>query len=159
MQLHAVFPTSVLFINAIHWEHGGTNRFIQMKTLRFIGMAIIAVIMSVNFMACSDDDEEDKQSNTVIGTWQVTASTYNEEIGDTYTFYSDGKGLLEWEDNDGNDSGTFKYKVNSDYTTISIDYEDGDGYEEIRMSITDNALMQWTYADEEDYKMTLKRIK
>jgi uncharacterized lipoprotein YehR (DUF1307 family) len=37
-----------------------------MKTLRFIGMAVIAVIMSVNFMACSDDDDEDdKQSNTI----------------------------------------------------------------------------------------------
>ena len=29
-----------------------------MKTLRFIGMALIAVIMCVNFVACSDDDEE-----------------------------------------------------------------------------------------------------
>ena len=48
-------------------------------------MAIVAVIMSVNFTACSDDDENDKQSNTVIGTWQVTSSTYTEEVGDTYT--------------------------------------------------------------------------
>ena len=47
-----------------------------MKTLRFIGMAVIAVIMSVNFMACSDDDDEDdKQSNTIIGTWEVTGDT------------------------------------------------------------------------------------
>lgn len=30
-----------------------------MRTLRFIGMAIVAVIMSVNFAACSDDDEEE----------------------------------------------------------------------------------------------------
>ena len=28
-----------------------------MKTLRFIGMAIVAIIMSVNFVACSDDDD------------------------------------------------------------------------------------------------------
>ena len=74
-------------------------------------MAIVAVIMSVNFTACSDDDENDKQSNTVIGTWQVTSSTYTEEVGDTYTFYSNGTGLLEWEDSNENDSGTFKYKV------------------------------------------------
>lgn len=32
-----------------------------MKTLRFIGMAIVAIIMSVNFVACSDDDEEDNR--------------------------------------------------------------------------------------------------
>ena len=31
-----------------------------MKTLRFIGMAIIAVIMSVNFVACSSDDNDEK---------------------------------------------------------------------------------------------------
>ena len=32
----------------------------------------------------------------------------------------------------------------------------------MRMSITDNALMKWTYTDEEDgkdYTMTLKRVK
>lgn len=33
-----------------------------MKTLRLIGMAIIAVIMSINFVACDDDDED---SNTI----------------------------------------------------------------------------------------------
>lgn len=125
-------------------------------------MAVIAVIMSVNFMACSDDDE---QSNTVIGTWEVTGDTSDEEyndIGDIYTFYSDGKGLLEWVDNNGKDSSTITYKTNSDNTIIYIDYEDGDGFEEMRMSISDNALMKWTYTDEEDgkdYTMTLKRIK
>lgn len=30
-----------------------------MKTLRFIGMAIIAIIMGVNFAACSDDEEDE----------------------------------------------------------------------------------------------------
>ena len=29
-----------------------------MKTLRFIGMAIVAIIKSVNFVACSDDDDD-----------------------------------------------------------------------------------------------------
>ena len=29
-----------------------------MKTLRFIGMAIVAIIMSENFVACSDDDDD-----------------------------------------------------------------------------------------------------
>lgn len=41
-----------------------------MKTLRFIGMAIIAVIMSVNFMACSDDDDEEDNrpdSEKIVG--------------------------------------------------------------------------------------------
>ena len=36
-----------------------------MKTLRFIGMAIVAIIMSVNFVACSDDDD-DKSGDAAI---------------------------------------------------------------------------------------------
>ena len=44
-----------------------------MKTLRFIGMALFAVILNVNFIACSDDDEKNAESDTlkefIIGTW------------------------------------------------------------------------------------------
>ena len=38
-------------------------------------MAIIAVIMSVNFAACcSDDDEENKSNSLLVGTWIMTKS-------------------------------------------------------------------------------------
>lgn len=44
-----------------------------MKTLRLIGMAIMAVIMSVNFTACSDDDEDNTPtSEKLIGQWTLT---------------------------------------------------------------------------------------
>lgn len=42
-----------------------------MKILRFIGMAVIAVIMSVNFVACSVDDE-DIDTAQLEGTWGLT---------------------------------------------------------------------------------------
>jgi uncharacterized lipoprotein YehR (DUF1307 family) len=45
-----------------------------MKTLRLIGMAIVAVIMCVNFAACSDDDEEEANA-TIEGTWKYTSSS------------------------------------------------------------------------------------
>lgn len=46
-----------------------------MKTLRFIGMAIIAVVMSVNFVACSSDDDDENESNSpLVGTWIMTKS-------------------------------------------------------------------------------------
>lgn len=52
-----------------------------MKTLRFIGMAIIAVIMGVNFAACSSDDNDENESNSpLVGTWIMTKS-----IKDGYT--------------------------------------------------------------------------
>jgi hypothetical protein len=44
-----------------------------MKTLRFIGMAIVAIIMSVNFAACSDDDE-DIDISQLEGTWGLVRS-------------------------------------------------------------------------------------
>ena len=42
-----------------------------MKTLRFIGMAVIAIMLSVNFVACSDDDE-DLDVAQLEGTWGLT---------------------------------------------------------------------------------------
>ena len=37
-------------------------------------MAIVAVIMSVNFAACSDDDEEESTPTTenIVGQWAVS---------------------------------------------------------------------------------------
>ena len=63
-----------------------------MKTLRFIGMAIVAIIMSVNFAACSDDDEDD--NNPLIGTW------INSEGNTTMTwiFKANGTGVEKYED-------------------------------------------------------------
>ena len=48
----------------------------EMKTLRFIGMAVIAVIMSVNFMACSDDDDEDEEVEYVIEKYSEIVKEY-----------------------------------------------------------------------------------
>lgn len=34
-----------------------------MKTVRFIGMALLSIILSVNFIACSDDDKKELIEN------------------------------------------------------------------------------------------------
>lgn len=49
-----------------------------MKTLRFVGTALLAVVLCVNFAACSDDDGEKGllySSNDVIGVWQCVSQT------------------------------------------------------------------------------------
>lgn len=137
-----------------------------MKTLRLIGMAVIAIIMSANFAACSDDD--DKRSNPVIGTWEVIGDDSDEvsnDIGDIYTFYDNGTALHEWSYVSNNteykDSHIYNYKLDSDNTILYIDYDDGDGYEDYSIKFTNN-LMTWTYTSRDDgktYTMTLKRIK
>ena len=69
----------------------------QMKTLRFIGVALLAVVLSVNLASCSDDDEEENGSsysvNDVIGVWQCVSQTGNENEykfidGDHIKFFS-----------------------------------------------------------------------
>lgn len=39
-----------------------------MKTLKFIEMALLAVVLCVNFAACSDDDDEPQTPSNLIGT-------------------------------------------------------------------------------------------
>ncbi|MGN0225465.1 MAG: hypothetical protein ACI4A7_05230 [Prevotella sp.] len=52
-----------------------------MKTLRYIGMVILAVVLCVNLAACSDDDDEAGADTSLIGTtWRITASNEDKEI-------------------------------------------------------------------------------
>ena len=85
-----------------------------MKTLRFIGMAIVAIIMSVNFVACSDDDDD----NPIVGTWRSEVDNYG--YSDSYTFNADGSGIWqEFKDNKQTDSESFKYEVYTSTFSIS----------------------------------------
>ncbi len=44
-----------------------------MKNIRLVGMALLALFMSVSFSACvSDDDENQPSSNPLVGTWEMT---------------------------------------------------------------------------------------
>ncbi len=54
-------------------------------------MAIVAVIMSVNFAACSDDDDEDNNGNNpLVGTW---IDSYGEGDYFIWKFNADGTGI------------------------------------------------------------------
>ena len=74
MQLYVVFLTLVsqLFMLSIRNVEAQTD-YIKMKTLRFIGMAAVAIIMSLNFAACSNDDE-DIDVSQLEGTWGLVRS-------------------------------------------------------------------------------------
>ena len=74
-----------------------------MKTLRLIGMAIVAIIMSVNFAACSDDDE-DIDVSQLEGTWGLVRSagwalcseeTEREECDESYDPYNPDGGCAK----------------------------------------------------------------
>lgn len=52
-------------------------------------MALIAVIMCVNFAACSDDDDESGNAASLIGTWKIEKVATNgvEEEWDGYPYF------------------------------------------------------------------------
>lgn len=52
-----------------------------MKTFRLIGMAIIAILFSVSFAACSSDDDEDG-TNSIEGEWYLKSEKWYENYSD-----------------------------------------------------------------------------
>lgn len=81
-----------------------------MKTLRLIGMAIIAVIMSVNFVACDDDEDSDNVS--LIGKWKV--DSYIDVTNGVTTHYT----YQDWIDDGG-----YPYLVFEEKDTYCIDVD------------------------------------
>lgn len=99
MQLLVVFLMLILnlFINAIYWEHRGTNKLrLKMKTFRLIGMALLAVVMCVNLASCSDDDEEPTKNDDGVITNQKQLMQIKMVDSETITwdFTYDSKGRL-----------------------------------------------------------------
>lgn len=41
-----------------------------MKIFRFVGLAVVAILMSVSFAACDDDDDESSSSASIVGEWE-----------------------------------------------------------------------------------------
>ncbi len=69
-----------------------------MKTFRLIGMALLAVVMCVNFTSCSDDDEEQGETYSVEGTWlmqsmkgYIETSTHKEIFDESYPDLQESK--------------------------------------------------------------------
>ena len=57
-----------------------------MKTFRFIGMALLALVMCVNFASCSDDDEPSKNDDGVI--------TNQKQLVELRMTYEDGESVI-----------------------------------------------------------------
>lgn len=84
------------------------------KTLRLIGIAILAIFFSVSLSACSDDDDDDdfnpvgfdQQDPNLIGAWEFTQQTGNMTETETIEFYADG--TYSETDIETNANGTIK---------------------------------------------------
>ena len=84
-----------------------------MRTCRLIGMTLLMVMLTVNFTACSDDDDDNELSlpvdNTLellIGTWEGTGEVAGRlfKFNEDYTYSYDYSNETE--------NGTFEYFPN-----------------------------------------------
>ena len=100
-----------------------------MRTFRLIGMTLLMIMLTVNFTACSDDDDNelslpvDNTLELLIGTWEGTG----EVEGEILTFNKDNTYTKQSEDY--TQSGTFEYFPNrymfvTYYTTTNWGEED-----------------------------------
>lgn len=114
-----------------------------MKTLRFIGVALLAVVLSVNLASCSDDDEEDVKNDL----FSIITSGAWEQDGDDDIFVvsKDGTGF-EYNSHEAYKlkektgySFTWEYKNNIVSVELAAKYKDGvkteERYDYIEMTV------------------------
>lgn len=131
-----------------------------MRTFRLIGMALIAVLMSVNFTACSSDDDEIKDDDGVVTSEKKLMEmkmTDNSEII-TWDFSYDTKGKL------ASITCTEKYKNETDIDITNITWgdntvmESSDG-ESTTYSINDGLIRTGLESDGTDYSFAYNSSK
>ncbi len=99
-----------------------------MKTLKIIGMAFMAIMLTLVVTSCSDDDGNDSKgdNNNLAGTkWKVTQAAgwewYENSLGNIFEFSSGGNGVW-WESEDDMKEGDFvkrfRWKLDGNKLTI-----------------------------------------
>ena len=103
-----------------------------MRTFRLIGMTLLMIMLTVNFTACSDDDDNelslpvDNTLELLIGTWEGTGEVAGRlfKFNEDYTYSYDYSNETE--------NGTFEYFPNRYMfvTYYTNDWGQGDWKEE-----------------------------
>ena len=130
-----------------------------MKTLRFIGIALLTVLMSVGFSSCSksDDDNGASLSNPLVGTWRAEVHEHDVNHYWEITFNAD----FSWSTVDyrkdkekpsnPDESGTYTIKDN---TTLILTNSKGE-VDSIKFTITDGNKLVFS----EGERVTYYKIK
>lgn len=99
-----------------------------MKTVRLIEMALLAILVSVNFAACSDDDDEKETTNSeykaLLGSWQMSEQHGDILVTSSFTFNSNGTYSFTYAEN-GDDDEVYTGKFTYDADTHKITCYEG----------------------------------
>lgn len=97
-----------------------------METFRFIGMALFAVLMSVNFASCSSNDDptnENESTSEDVPTYRLITSLTTPD-GDTFKFtYNDKKQLVSVSEVGENNKIDFEWSDSQIIATPTNKYE------------------------------------
>jgi hypothetical protein len=122
-----------------------------MRDLKFIGKAVLAIILSVYFISCSDDDGENPESNNlgelICGTWVQDGDD------DIFVFNADGTGVgyenIEFYEQK-EPCYAFTWTCNNEWVYLKIDFYGTLQEEELRPeSISTNKMVWRRYMDRE----------
>ncbi len=117
-------------------------------------MAIIAVILSVNFTACSgDDDDESKDAARLVGKWKIEKVVYDGETEewDGYPYFVVTASNIYFTDEAGaakSDNSTYTYDVKS--KTITAKYVNSGKTYIIKVDKLTDTGLQWQWEEEEN---------
>ena len=78
---------------------------------------LMVAIVSIGFVSCGDDDDDEEQVNPIVGTWTYVERNWSEMC----TFKSDGTFKLIWQEEgySGEESGTWNYNANDHKLTMT----------------------------------------
>ena len=103
-----------------------------MRTLRLIGSVIMVIMMSLNFIACSDDDEEDNRplAEKIIGHWVLT---YEEGFIKDSEYPEDDEAWSHAPKDECEYFGNFTFREDGTYSEYDLD---GDGTNDVYLYLS-----------------------
>ncbi len=123
-----------------------------MKTLRYIGMALVAMVLCVGLASCSDDDED---GDTIPTLTELVGSVWNGTTPDGYnvkvTIESATTVNVVVSGNGYNDDSTHNYNYDEKAGTVTFEYDGVDCVGSIRR----NSMV----INLGEYKIKFKRAK
>lgn len=133
-----------------------------MKTLRLIGMAIVAVMMCVNFASCSkDDDDKSGDAASLVGKWKIEKTNYEGETeewdGYPYVMVTESNFYFTDESGDKSDNCTYTYDAKN--KVINAKYVSGGEAFTIKVVKLTDTEFQWQWDDEGVVTFYCKKVK